>query len=63
MNISNGQLTPKSDLNAHINKQNPLVDLLDDLGNISTVPNLTHIDVRNPADYPTVRGRLHGSVK
>lgn len=61
MHMSNGQLTPKSGLNAHIHKQNPLGDQLDDLGNISTDPNLTHIGVRNPADYPTVRDRPHGS--
>ncbi|HFJ2812291.1 TPA: hypothetical protein ACGTZ2_001358 [Salmonella enterica] len=41
MNMSNGQLTPKSGLNAHIHKQNHLGDQLDDLGNISTDPNVT----------------------
>lgn len=36
---------------------------LDDLGNISTDPNLTHMGIRNPADYPVVRGRPPGSVR
>lgn len=60
MNMSNGQLTPLSRLNAHIHKQNHLGDQLDYLGNISTDPNLTHTGIRNPADYPVVRGRPHG---
>ena len=51
----------KPGLNVHIHKQNHLGDQLDDLSNISTDPNLTHIDIRNPADYPVVRGRPHGS--
>ncbi|WP_411704767.1 RHS repeat-associated core domain-containing protein, partial [Edaphovirga cremea] len=61
MNMNNGQLTPKSGLNAHIHKQNPSGDQLTDLGHVSTNPDLTHIGIRNPVDYPTVRGRPHGS--
>ena len=61
MNMSNGQLAPKSGLNAHVYKQNHLGDQLDDFGNISIDPNVTHIGIRNPADYPGVRGRPYGS--
>ena len=61
MNMRNGNLTPKSGLNGHIHKENPAGDQLDDLGNISTNPDLTHIGIRNPADYPNIRNRPHGS--
>ncbi|MGC0935483.1 RHS repeat-associated core domain-containing protein [Pantoea agglomerans] len=61
MNMKNGALTPKSGLNGHVHKENHLGDQLDDLGNISTNPDLTHIGISNPANYPSVRNRPHGS--
>ncbi|GAA3589259.1 hypothetical protein GCM10023078_16150 [Gibbsiella greigii] len=61
MNMKNGDLTPKSGLNAHIHKENPLGDQLDDFGNISSNPDLTHIGIKNPSNYPSVRNRPHVS--
>jgi len=58
---ANGSLTPKSGLNAHAHKQSPTKHQLDDLGNVSSNPNLTHIGIKNPKDYPQVRNRHHGS--
>ncbi|CAI8926394.1 RHS repeat-associated core domain-containing protein [Pseudomonas serboccidentalis] len=51
----------KSGNNAHIHKEDPSGNQLDDRGSISTDPNKTHIGMRNPADLPTVRNRPHGS--
>ncbi|WP_040002295.1 RHS repeat domain-containing protein, partial [Dickeya chrysanthemi] len=61
MNMKNGDLTPKSGLNAHIHKENPLGNQLDDFGNVSSNPDLTHIGIKNPSNYPSVRNRPHGS--
>ncbi|WP_260414972.1 RHS repeat-associated core domain-containing protein [Pseudomonas cichorii] len=51
----------KSGNNAHIHKEDPSGNQLDDNGNVSIDPNDTHIGIRNPADLPAVRGRPHGS--
>lgn len=59
--MKTGQTTPKSGLNAHVHKENPAGDQLNDRGAVSTNPDVTHIGVNNPSDYPTVRGRPHGS--
>ena len=59
--MRNGQQTPKSGVNAHVHKENPSGNQLDDKGNVSTNPNETHIGIKNPADLPSVRGRPHGS--
>ena len=56
----------KSGNNAHVHKSvgrhtphGP--NELNDFGQLSTVAADTHIGIRNPADYPTVAGRPHGS--
>ncbi|MDR2032643.1 MAG: RHS domain-containing protein, partial [Azoarcus sp.] len=61
MKMGNGDLAYKSGANAHVHKQNPSGDQLDDLGNVSSDAKLTHIGVKNPSDYPIVRNRPHGS--
>jgi len=51
----------KSANNAHVHKQNPAGDQLNDRGAVSTDPTETHIGIKNPADLPAVRGRPHGA--
>lgn len=58
--MRNGNLTPKSGLNAHVHKQNPAGDQLNDKGEVSSNPDETHIGIRNPQDLPAVRNRPHG---
>lgn len=55
-----GDLTPKSGLNAHVHKEDPLGNQLNDRGIISSNPNETHIGISNPEDYDNVRGRPNG---
>ena len=55
-----GDVTPKSGLNAHVHKENPCGDQLNDDGNVSTNLDETHIGIKNPKDLPSVRGRPHG---
>ncbi|MFM9924403.1 RHS repeat-associated core domain-containing protein [Variovorax sp. H27-G14] len=57
---SRGNVTPKSGLNAHIHKQCPLENQLDDNGHATTDPNESHIGIKNPSTLPIVRGRPHG---
>ena len=58
----NVKQTPyKSGNNAHMHKQDGAGNQLNDAGSINTKPNDTHIGLPNPADFPTVRGRPHGS--
>jgi hypothetical protein len=58
----NVKQTPyKSGNNAHMHKQDGAGNQLDDAGGINTNPNDTHIGLPNPADFPAVRGRPHGS--
>jgi RHS repeat-associated protein len=47
--------------NAHVHKIDPLGNKLTDRGIPSTVPNDTHIGIKNPSDLPQVRGRPHGA--
>lgn len=61
MTNRNGEITPKSGLNAHVHKQDPFKNQLNDSGSVSRDPNLTHIGIKNPSDYPNVRNRPHGS--
>ena len=51
----------KSGNNAHVHKEDPVGNQLNDRGAVSLDPNETHIGIRNPADLPAVRGRPHGS--
>ena len=51
----------KSANNAHVHKQGPNGNQLNDRGLPSTDPNATHIGIRNPKDLPTVRNRPHGA--
>lgn len=51
----------KSGNNAHVHKEDPSGNQLNDRGLMSLDLNETHIGIRNPADLPTVRGRPHGS--
>lgn len=51
----------KSGNNAHLHKEDPSGNQLDDRGNINTNPNDTHIGLPNPSDLPQVRNRPHGS--
>ncbi|MBR8458671.1 RHS repeat protein [Burkholderia dolosa] len=51
----------RSGNNAHVHKEDPAGNQLNDRGFVSLDPNETHIGIRNPADFPTVRGRPHGS--
>lgn len=57
----NGDLKKKSGLNAHVHKENPCGDQLNDRGLASTDKDQTHIGISNPADYSTVRGRPNGT--
>lgn len=50
----------KSGNNAHMHKQNPAGQSLNDRGMPSTDPNATHIGLPNPSNLPSVRGRPHG---
>jgi RHS repeat-associated protein len=50
----------KSGNNAHVHKQDPAKNQLNDQGKITTDPNESHIGVKNPKDLPIVRGRPHG---
>jgi len=50
----------KSSNNAHIHKQNPRGNQLNDRGRISNNPRDTHIGTRNPKDLPKRRNRKHG---
>jgi hypothetical protein len=57
----NKNTTPhKSGNNAHIHKQDPSGNQLNDKGHISTNPNETHIGIKNPKDLPAVRNRPNG---
>lgn len=51
----------RSGNNAHVHKEDPAGNQPNDRGLVSLDPNETHIGIRNPADLPAVRGRLHGS--
>jgi hypothetical protein len=51
----------KSGNNAHLHKENPAGEQLNDRGIPSTDPNQTHIGLPNPKDFPTVRDRPNGS--
>ena len=51
----------KSANNAHVHKQDPSGNQLNDRGIKSSDPNATHIGVKNPKDLPQVRNRSHGS--
>jgi len=56
----------KSGNNAHVHKSigkhgDPGSIELDDMGRASTVASETHIGIKNPADYPTIAGRPHGT--
>jgi RHS repeat-associated protein len=51
----------KSGNNAHVHKENPAGDQLNDKGEVSTDASETHIGIKNPADLPIVRGRPHGT--
>ena len=63
----NVNTTPyKSGNNAHIHKSigrhgRPGTTNLNDSGIPSTDPNATHIGIKNPADYPNIAGRPHGT--
>lgn len=58
----NEKATPyKSANNAHMHKEDPAGNQLNDRGNVSTNPNDTHIGLPNPRDLPEVRDRPHGS--
>lgn len=46
--------------NAHLHKQDPAGNQLNDRGHASATPNDTHIGLPNPVDLPVVRGRPHG---
>jgi RHS repeat-associated protein len=50
----------KSGNNAHVHKEDPSGNQLNDRGVVSSNPDETHIGIRNPRDLPTVRGRPHG---
>jgi hypothetical protein len=47
--------------NAHIHKEDPLGNQLNDRGWPSIIPADTHIGIRNPSDLPIIRGRPHGA--
>ena len=51
----------KSGNNAHLHKQDPAGNQLNDRGVPSADPNATHIGVPNPSNFPAVRGRPSGS--
>ncbi len=47
--------------NAHVHRQDPQGNQLDDRGIPSLNPAATHIGMPNPSDLPQVRGRQHGA--
>ena len=47
--------------NAHIHNEDPAGNQLTDRGHVSTNADETHIGIKNPANYPAVSGRPHGS--
>jgi hypothetical protein len=51
----------KSGNNAHVHKEDPGGNQLNDRGFVSLDPRETHIGIRNPVNFPFVRGRAHGS--
>ena len=51
----------KSGNNAHLHKQDPQGNQLNDRGAVSTDKSQTHIGVPNPKDFEAVRGRQNGS--
>ncbi|WP_181259361.1 RHS repeat domain-containing protein [Pseudoduganella armeniaca] len=57
----NGNLKKKSGLNAHVHKEDPCGNPLDDYGLVNMNKDDNHIGIKNPKDYTTVRGRPHGS--
>ena len=57
---SAGNLTPKSGLNAHVHKECPLGNQLNDRGRVSTNLDETHIGIKNPKTLPATRNRPHG---
>jgi uncharacterized protein RhaS with RHS repeats len=62
-NMQNGNLTPKSGLNAHIHKEDSNGNQLNDRGQVrnpQTHPEETHIGIKNPSTLPAARNRPHG---
>jgi len=58
----NQSQTPyKTGNNAHIHKQDPQGNQLNDRGLIDNNRDNTHIGISNPPNLPQVRGRPHGS--
>ena len=58
----NQKLSPyKRGNNAHIHKQDPAGNQLNDRGIPSTNPAETHIGIPNPPDLPQIRNRPHGA--
>lgn len=58
----NEKQTPyKSGNNAHLHKETPNGDQLNDRGIISNNPNETHIGLPNPSDFQKIRARPDGS--
>jgi hypothetical protein len=51
----------KSGNNAHLHKEDPAGNQLNDRGHISTDPKHTHIGGPNRLDFPAVRGRPDGT--
>jgi len=51
----------KSGNNAHMHKQDPAGNQLNDRGNVSTNPNETHIGQPNPKDFEDIRKRKNGT--
>ena len=58
----NEKATPhKSGNNAHMHKQDPAGNQLNDRGSVSTNPNETHIGQPNPKDFEEIRKRKNGT--
>jgi hypothetical protein len=51
----------KSANNAHVHKEDPKGNQLDDAGHVNANKDDTHIGIKNPPDLPQVRGRPHGA--
>jgi len=51
----------KSGNNAHVHKEDPGGNQLNDRGIVSLDHKETHIGIRNPINFPLVRGKAHGS--
>lgn len=50
----------KSGLNAHVHKENPGNQHLNDIGEVDFNKDNNHIGVKNPSALPVERGRAHG---